>query len=62
MKSAQLKFRLANYLRDLIEEAGERNGWGASEEIRARLGQSFEPATTRYGSRLGNSLNRLRRR
>src|SRR5438270_478814 len=42
MKAAQLKFRLPNYLRELIEEAGERNGCGASEEIRVRLGHSFE--------------------
>ena len=38
MKATQLKFRLPCYLR----QARERNGWGSSEEIRARLGQSFE--------------------
>jgi hypothetical protein len=40
-KSAQIKFRLPGYLRDLIEQAGERNGRGASEEMRRRLDDSF---------------------
>jgi hypothetical protein len=40
-KTAQIKFRAPDYLRALIEEAGERQGWGASEEIRRRLEHSF---------------------
>src|SRR5438309_128751 len=41
MKAAQMKFRLPTYLRDLIHESGEQNGWGDSEEMRRRLEASF---------------------
>jgi hypothetical protein len=41
MKAAQIKFRLPTYLRDLIHESGEQNGWGDSEEMRRRLEASF---------------------
>src|SRR6202022_1385200 len=40
-KTTQMKFRLANYLHDEIEEAAGRNGWGVSEEIRRRLEGTF---------------------
>jgi hypothetical protein len=40
-KAAQIKFRLPVYLRASIESASEQNGWGASEEIRRRLEDSF---------------------
>jgi len=40
-KSDQIKFRVPGYLHDLIESAGKRNGWGASEEMRRRLEASF---------------------
>lgn len=40
-KEAQIRFRAPGYLRDLIEKAGERAGWGVSEEIRRRLEGSF---------------------
>jgi hypothetical protein len=40
-KVKQMKFRLPGYLYNQIEEAGERNGWGSSQEIRGRLDASF---------------------
>lgn len=40
-KTTQMKFRSSKRLHDLIEEAGNRNRWGASEEIRQRLEASF---------------------
>lgn len=40
-KTTQMKFRSSKRLHDLIEEAGWRNRWGASEEIRQRLEASF---------------------
>ena len=40
-KTTQMKFRLSVALHDLIEEARQRNGRGASEEIRQRLEASF---------------------
>lgn len=40
-KSMQMKFRLPGYLHKQIKDAGERNGWGDSEEIRRRLEHSF---------------------
>ena len=40
-KTTQMKFRSSKRLHDLIEEAGKRNRWGASEEIRQRLEVSF---------------------
>jgi hypothetical protein len=40
-KTAQIKFRAPNYLHALIEEASKRGGWGASEEIRRRLENSY---------------------
>jgi hypothetical protein len=40
-KAMQMKFRLPTYLYKQIEEAGERNGWGSSQEIRGRLEATF---------------------
>jgi hypothetical protein len=40
-KTTQIKFRLSESLYQKIQGAGERNGWGASEEIRRRLEDSF---------------------
>ena len=45
-KTTQMKFRLSRRLHDLIEEAGMRNHWGASEEIRLRLEASFAQSPT----------------
>lgn len=55
-KNAQIKFRAPNYLATLIEDAGEQNGWGVSEEIRRRLEHTFQEEMSFQGDDAGYRL------